>query len=91
MIRSVVWEFFMNVSTAAFAAAASSAGARALRQTRVLANEAPAGRLFASIATLIDAAGSAGAALTAGDMPRAARAIAALDIAGDALPMKKSA
>lgn len=83
----------MSISDLAAVAAAGPVAAKALRRTRLLADEAPVGRLFASIATLIDAAGKAETAFAAGDMPFAARAIAELDIAGDGLDgyLRKSA
>jgi hypothetical protein len=77
-----VWEFFMSVSSAGVSSVGPAA-ARALRKTGGLADEAPLGRLFAAIATLVDASRAVEAGLIAADMPRAASALAALDLASD--------
>ena len=73
----------MRNSAAALASVTSSAGAKALNAARCLAEDAPAGRFFSTIATLVDASRSAETGFAAGDLPRAERAVAALDLASD--------
>jgi len=60
-----------------------AAGAAALRRVKNLAEQAPHGRLFASITTLTDMSANATKALEAGDLPKATHVAAALAKKGE--------
>ena len=60
-----------------------AAGAAALRRVRTLAEQAPKGRLFASITTLTDMSAATAKALEAGDLPKATHVAAALAKKGE--------
>jgi hypothetical protein len=59
-------------------------GANALRKVKSLADSAPTGRLFASIATLTEMSGSASIALESGQLEKASSIAAKLADAGEA-------
>ncbi len=60
-----------------------AAGAAALRRVKTLAEQAPRGRLFASIATLTDMSANATKALETGDLPKATHVAAKLAKMGE--------
>jgi hypothetical protein len=60
-----------------------AAGAAALRRVKNLAEQAPNGRLFASITTLTDMSANATKALEAGDLPKATLVAAKLAKMGE--------
>ncbi len=61
-----------------------NSGANALRKVKSLADSAPTGRLFASIATLTDMSGAATAALEMGQLEKATSIARKLAEAGEA-------
>ena len=60
-----------------------ASGANALRKVKSLADSAPTGRLFASIATLTEMSGATSAALEMGQLEKAAAIAAKLAKAGE--------
>jgi hypothetical protein len=62
----------------------SAAGANALRKVKSLADSAPTGRLFASIATLTDMSGAATVAMENGHIEKASMIAQKLAKAGEA-------
>ena len=60
-----------------------ASGASALRKVKSLADNAPAGRLFASIATLTEMSATTAKLLEEGNLEKASRASKKLDDAGE--------